>query len=63
VEHYEIASYGTARTWAEQLGLREAADLLWQTLGEEKQTDARLTELAEQLVNQQAQAGVSGGRR
>src|SRR5205823_13380782 len=36
VEHYEIASYGTARTWAEQLGLDEPADLFRQTLDEEK---------------------------
>ena len=57
VEHYEIAGYGTARTWAEQLGLDEAADLFRQTLDEEKETDERLTELAEQMVNQEAEAG------
>jgi len=47
VEHYEIAGYGTARTFANLLGDREAASLLEQTLQEEKDTDAKLTELAE----------------
>jgi ferritin-like metal-binding protein YciE len=47
VEHYEIAGYGTARTFANLLGEREAASLLEQTLEEEKETDAKLTELAE----------------
>ena len=54
VEHYEIAGYGTARTHAELLGNREAARLLEQTLQEEKRTDKKLTELAENLVNQEA---------
>jgi ferritin-like metal-binding protein YciE len=54
VEHYEIAGYGTARTHAELLGNREAARLLEQTLQEEKRTDEKLTELAENLVNQEA---------
>ena len=56
IEHHEIAAYGTARTLAQQLGLQEAAQLLEQTLDEEKQTDARLTQLAEQRVNPKAQA-------
>ncbi len=56
IEHHEIAAYGTARTIAQQLGMSEAAQLLEQTLDEEKQTDARLTQLAEQSVNQKAQA-------
>ncbi len=47
VEHYEIAGYGTARTFANLLGEREAASLLEQTLQEEKETDAKLTQLAE----------------
>jgi ferritin-like metal-binding protein YciE len=47
VEHYEIAGYGTARTFANLLGEEEAASLLEQTLDEEKETDAKLTELAE----------------
>ena len=56
IEHHEIAAYGTARTIAQQLGMTDAAQLLEQTLDEEKQTDARLTQLAEQSVNQKAQA-------
>jgi len=55
VEHYEIARYGTLRTWAEELGLTEAASLLEETLEEEKATDAALTEIAESVVNQEAQ--------
>ena len=49
VEHYEIAGYGTARTFANLLGEDEAASLLEQTLEEEKETDAKLTELAEEI--------------
>jgi ferritin-like metal-binding protein YciE len=56
VEHYEISRYGTMRTWATELGLTEAAKLLSQTLDEEKQTDADLTEIAESVVNQEAEA-------
>ena len=56
VEHYEISRYGTLRTWAEQLGHREAVTLLQQTLDEEEATDEALTELAESVVNQQAEA-------
>lgn len=55
VEHYEMASYGCARTWAQQLGLTEVADLLQQTLDEEKETDEKLTHLAEQMVNAEAE--------
>jgi len=47
VEHYEIASYGSARNWAMQLGLAEHASLLQQTLDEEKHADKLLTEIAE----------------
>jgi ferritin-like metal-binding protein YciE len=54
VEHYEIAAYGTARTLATALGLAESAELLEATLEEEKQADAKLTQIAEQTVNQQA---------
>jgi ferritin-like metal-binding protein YciE len=54
VEHYEISRYGTLRTWATQLGMPDAARLLEQTLQEEKQTDALLTQIAEAAVNQQA---------
>jgi len=49
VEHYEIAGYGTARTFANLLGEDEAASLLEQTLEEEKETDAKLTQLAERI--------------
>jgi ferritin-like metal-binding protein YciE len=54
VEHYEIAAYGTLRTWASILGHEEAVSLLEQTLEEEKQTDQRLTEIAESFVNEEA---------
>ena len=54
VEHYEIASYGTVRTFATLLGEDEAADLLQQTLDEEGETNKRLTELAEEIVNPEA---------
>ena len=54
VEHYEMAAYGTARTFAEMLGYNEAAQMLEQTLQEEKQADRKLTELAEQMVNENA---------
>ncbi|HKW77235.1 MAG TPA: ferritin-like domain-containing protein [Terriglobales bacterium] len=46
VEHYEIAGYGTVRTYAEQLGRRDWAQLLEQTLQEEKDTDLKLSQLA-----------------
>jgi ferritin-like metal-binding protein YciE len=51
VEHYEIASYGCLCTWARDLGLKDAELLLHQTLQEEKQTDEKLTEIAESHVN------------
>ena len=57
VEHYEIASYGTVRTWARLCGQEEAANLLQETLDEESQTDERLTELAESIVNPRAEQG------
>jgi ferritin-like metal-binding protein YciE len=53
VEHYEIAAYGTARTYAQQLNISEAAELLDQTLKEEAQTDRKLTDLAVKVVNPQ----------
>ncbi|HEX3341640.1 MAG TPA: ferritin-like domain-containing protein [Pseudolabrys sp.] len=56
VEHYEIARYGTLKAWAEQLGLDEAASLLEATLGEEENTDEKLSELAESAINQRAEA-------
>jgi ferritin-like metal-binding protein YciE len=56
VEHYEIARYGTLVAWAEQLGMKEAAALLKQTLAEEEKTDKALSGLAKGVINQQAQA-------
>ena len=56
VEHYEIARYGTLKTWASELGLSQAVGLLETTLGEEKKTDETLTTLAQSGVNQHAQA-------
>ena len=55
-EHYEIARYGTLRTWAEQLGHTEAVKLLDQTLNEEKATDKKLSELAISTENIKAAA-------
>lgn len=54
VEHYEIASYGTLRTFAETLGMQDAAELLEMTLNEEKATDELLTELAVSTINEGA---------
>jgi ferritin-like metal-binding protein YciE len=54
VEHYEIASYGTLRTFASTLGLDDAVDLLEQTLEEEKAADEKLTGVAESVVNLEA---------
>jgi ferritin-like metal-binding protein YciE len=56
VEHYEISRYSTLRTWAAQIGLNDAIDLLEETLGEERKTDELLTELADASVNWQAAA-------
>jgi ferritin-like metal-binding protein YciE len=56
VEHYEIATYGTLVTWAKQLELEDAANLLQETLDEEKDTDMKLTELAETGINAEAEA-------
>jgi ferritin-like metal-binding protein YciE len=57
VEHYEIARYGTLKTWANQLGMAEAATLLDQTLQEEKRTDEFLTRIAESAANEEAGEG------
>jgi ferritin-like metal-binding protein YciE len=56
VEHYEISRYGTLKQWATQLGMKDAAKLLDQTLQEEKKTDVALTTLAEAAVNLAAAA-------
>lgn len=61
VEHYEIGAYGTCAEWARLLGLDEVVSLLEQTLEEEKETDKKLTALAEQEVNlSAAQEGEEG---
>jgi ferritin-like metal-binding protein YciE len=56
-EHYEMAAYGTAAAWAEGLGLSEVAELLRDTLDEEKAADEKLTALAEAGINDAASAG------
>ena len=61
VEHYEIAGYGCARTFAQRLGMENAVRLLEETLEEEKAADQKLTEIAESQVNQEAEA--SGSKR
>jgi ferritin-like metal-binding protein YciE len=57
VEHYEIASYGTIRVWANLLGKNEVAALFEDTLEDEKEADQKLTQIAESFVNQQAARG------
>ena len=57
VVHYEIAAYGTLRTYARQLGLQEHAKLLQKTLDEEGETDKLLTRIAESRVNRDAEVG------
>lgn len=56
IEHYEIASYGTLKTLANTLGMTDAAQLLEQTLSEEKNTDVKLTQIAEGFVNESAES-------
>lgn len=64
IEHYEIATYGSLRTFANTLGEYEAASLLEETLDEEKEADQKLTDLAESIINLEAAAegGVEGSR-
>jgi len=54
IEHYEIAAYGTVRTFAQQLGYTKAVNLLQQTLDEESAANEKLTTLAVSGINQQA---------
>ena len=61
VEHYEIAGYGTVRTLAELMGEDEHVNLLEQTLEEEKQTDHKLTELAEDVNSEGMETEEEGG--
>lgn len=56
VEHYEMTRYGTLRTWAQELGMDEAVQLLEENLQEEKKTDQLLTQMAEARVNEKAAA-------
>jgi ferritin-like metal-binding protein YciE len=59
VEHYEIAAYGTVQSWAQRLNDQNAANLLQQTLDEEKAADKKLTEIAERGVNTGAVHGAT----
>jgi ferritin-like metal-binding protein YciE len=54
VEHYEMASYGTARTWAQMIGHSKAARILQETLDEESQANEKLTKIAESHANMEA---------
>lgn len=56
VEHYEIAAYGTVRTFAKRLAMQEDVQLLDETLREEKETDKKLTTLAESYINEEARS-------
>jgi len=56
VEHYEISRYGTLITWADELGMKKASQLLKETLAEEKKTDQTLTSIAKSAVNAEAEA-------
>jgi ferritin-like metal-binding protein YciE len=58
VEHYEMSRYGTLRTWAEELGMPDAAALLEATFKEEKATDSALTALARSVINIEAESGL-----
>ena len=68
IEHYEIATYGSLQSWAKLLGNSEAAELLDETLEEEKATDEKLTEAAENFINveeneQEGEEAQTSGRR
>jgi ferritin-like metal-binding protein YciE len=60
VEHYEIAGYGTLKTWARSLGLDEVAELLEATLEEEKEADQKLTEVADGVLMEAEAANQAG---
>jgi ferritin-like metal-binding protein YciE len=62
VEHYEMAVYGSLKTWAGQLSDSKAVELLQATLDEEKHADQKLTQIAERAVNQQAASARAGSR-
>ena len=63
VEHYEIASYGSVRCLARQIGLLDVETLLAQTLGEEESSDYSLTTLAKPLLQQASEADAGNGRK
>ena len=63
VEHYEIAAYGCVRTYAQQLGLGEAASLLEETLEEEKLTDEKLNKVSEALLRKVSATGKARAAR
>jgi ferritin-like metal-binding protein YciE len=62
VEHYEITRYGALMAWANELGQRQGAKVLAESLKEEKATDAKLTTIAERKVNPRAEAATGRGR-
>lgn len=64
IEHYEMATYGSLRSFANILGEFEAASLLEETLDEEKETDRRLTDIAESIINIEAagEEGIAGSK-
>lgn len=61
-EHYEISAYGTAAAWADAIGLTDVADLLRETLEEEKSADETLSALAEDGINAAARVGTEATR-
>ena len=61
-EHYEMAAYGTLVAWAKAMGHTDAAELLQETLDEEKAADEKLTSLAEAGINQEAAGAVGSGK-
>lgn len=63
VEHYEMSGYGTARAFAKRLGLTQAANLLQQTLREEKAADEKLNNIAESSVNIKATSATASSTR
>jgi ferritin-like metal-binding protein YciE len=62
-EHYEIAAYGSVMAWAKTLGLKEVAEILEETLEEEKSADEKLTALAEASINSEAAAVESSAEK
>ena len=57
IEHYEIVTYGSLKTFAKNMGQKEIAELLQFTLDNEKATDRALTQIAEDFINEKAVAG------